>query len=173
MTPYHEAFEALMLDEGGLGNDPVDRGGETKFGVTKPTLDIAIARGLVPAGTTVATLTGPMAMVLYESLYWRVAHCDELPAPLALQVFDWAVISGPGRAVRGLQEALRVTADGAWGPKTAQAAQGAGDAALVEFTTIRLDFHAADIARNPEQARFAKGWYRRALRTLVRAARAA
>ena len=41
---FEDAFDRLISHEGGYVNDPLDPGGETKFGISKrsyPTLDIA------------------------------------------------------------------------------------------------------------------------------------
>jgi hypothetical protein len=56
-------------------------------------------------------------------MYWDQASCDQLPPLIAQQVFDFAVNSGPNRAVRYLQLTVGAKTDGIFGPKTAAAVQ--------------------------------------------------
>lgn len=42
----------------------------------------------------------------YKDHYWRPVYADTMPAPLAVAVFDSAVVHGRNRALRFLQEAL-------------------------------------------------------------------
>ncbi len=79
--------------DGGYTNDPVDPGGETKYGISKrahPKLDIK-------------NLTLEDALVLYNKEYWSPAGCSGLDLPLAVCVFDTAVNMGVSRALPFLQ----------------------------------------------------------------------
>jgi hypothetical protein len=97
-----------------------------------------------------------------------------LPPPLDLYVFDFAVNSGPGRAVKTLQGLLGVAADGDIGPVTIDALQEEVAAGLLpelcnNYLAARLDF-VLDVADGPddildmatdEQAVFLQGWRNR------------
>jgi hypothetical protein len=92
MSGFPEAFDFVIGREGGYNNDPRDPGGETKYGISKrsyPDLDIA-------------SLTLDDARRIYQQHYWDRVGGDELPAPLALVVFDTAVHSGVSRALKFL-----------------------------------------------------------------------
>lgn len=142
---FETAFQVVVGHEGGYVNDPRDPGGETKFGISKrayPDLDIK-------------ALTVDDARVVYRRDYWDHCHCDELPARLRLAVFDTAVNMGAGAAVKLLQQAAGVEADGKIGPKTISATSGA--TVLGELATLRTLRYAA----LPTFATYGKGWLRR------------
>lgn len=86
---------AFVLDrEGGYVNDPKDRGGETKYGISKrahPALDIK-------------NLTKDDAIAIYRRDYWDGLKCDDLDSQLAFVVFDTAVNMGKGRALALLSQ---------------------------------------------------------------------
>jgi lysozyme family protein len=115
LTAWEHASRWIIEAEGGEVNDPSDSGGHTKFGISKrsyPHVDIA-------------SLTRDRALDIYRTDYWSRAGCHDLPAALALVVFDHAVLSGPRTAVAALQRAVLVTADGIVGPATIAAAKAA------------------------------------------------
>ena len=108
MTWFEQCFKQLIHHEGGYVNDPKDPGGETKYGISKrsyPDVDIA-------------ALTLEQAQAIYLRDYWMRARCDELPPAIAFLVFDCAVNSGIGQAIRFLQRAVGVADDGLIGPMT-------------------------------------------------------
>ncbi|KMO09765.1 putative peptidoglycan-binding domain-containing protein, partial [Methylobacterium indicum] len=83
---------------------------------------------------------------------------DALPAGLGYALFDFAVNSGPKRAVIGLQRALKVADDGALGPLTLAAVAKHKPADLIDpLCDGRLAF-LRDLSTWP---RFGKGWARR------------
>ncbi len=139
----------------GYVNDPLDLGGETKFGVAKnanPTVDIA-------------KLTWEQAKAIYYKEYWIKGNCDKMPSRLAILHFDGCVNHGVGRANRFLQNAIGLIADGAIGPKTlatisAQCADPkVGEKAICnEICNLREKFYNGIVEKKPEQRRFLKGW---------------
>jgi lysozyme family protein len=134
----------------GYGNDPCDTGGETKFGIAKssnPDVDVK-------------NLTMAQAQNIYYDRYWLAAKCDKIGAPMSLLHFDTAVNMGVGTAAKFLQSALGVSADGAIGPGTLAAYSACKDipALCTKYLNLRQAHYDAIIARNPSQAKFAKGW---------------
>lgn len=129
MTTYSPAFEravALTLKhEGGFQAIASDRGnwtsGQIGVGELRGT-NRGISAMTYPA-EDIRGMTEARARELYHRDYWRAVRGDELPAPIALCVFDYAVNSGPRRAIEHLQGALGVRADGVLGPLTLAAAQ--------------------------------------------------
>jgi lysozyme family protein len=110
------------------------------------------------------------ARAIYRRGYWDPVRGDELPPAIALLVFDAAVNSGPSRAIRWLQTALKVKIDGAIGPITICAAQqcaGQGAAVLAEYQAQRLVF----MAGLPTWRTFGLGWTRRVCRMQFEAMR--
>jgi len=153
---FQNAVTHLFGVEGGYVNDPVDRGGETKYGITKrtyPYLDIA-------------SLTLEKATEIYHQDYWLKYHCHELPPALGVFLFDSLVNHRPKTAVRLLQMTLRVTTDGYIGPKTIAAASVvAGYSTYPEIIALalarRADLYHDIITGDSSQARFALGWFKR------------
>jgi lysozyme family protein len=117
----YEASLALVLkSEGGFVNHPSDPGGATNLGITRGTL--AAYRGHPVTVDDVRTLSRAEAAAIYRANYWDKVRGDELPAGLDYQTFDYAVNSGPARAVMALQDSLGVAPDGRIGPLTIKAA---------------------------------------------------
>lgn len=92
---FELAIEGILKSEGGYVNDPDDRGGETKYGISKksyPDLDI-------PA------LSVDDAKRIYKKDYWDKLNAGALPAGLREAAFDAAVNQGVGFAKKALEEA--------------------------------------------------------------------
>lgn len=163
---FDKAFERVIGHEGGYTDDQRDRGnwtsgvigkGElrgTKYGISAmayPMLDI---RNL--------TLDG--AKDIYRADYWNRCHIDDLPDIVRFDMFDMAVNSGVGAAVKTMQRALGVKADGIWGADTAAAARNADPYILdKKFSGYRLQY-LCDLTTFPT---FGKGWVRRVASNLI------
>ena len=131
---------SLVLDlEGGFVQDPRDPGGATNLGITRATL--GKARGRAVSVADVKALTRVEAGSIYRRLYWDAVRADDLPPGLDLAVFDYAVNSGPARAVRTLQSVLGLAPDGKPGRGTLSAANAAEpSSAIRSLTRERLRF---------------------------------
>lgn len=100
----------------------------------------------------------PTVRNIYRTRYWQPAACDELPDAVAVMHFDAAVNHGVGTAIRILQSALRVAADGEIGPKTRAALKAADPHAIVaRYAELRRARYRA----LPHFWRFGRGWLRR------------
>jgi lysozyme family protein len=145
---------AVIKREGGYVNDPKDPGGETKFGISKrayPHLDIA-------------SLTEADAAGIYERDYWLSPGINRLGTLRGEAVLDFAVNAGQAQAVRTMQRALRVTADGKLGPQTVAAACALSPRAFwTAFVLERLLFYVSVILARPTSLKYLRGWFRRAL----------
>jgi lysozyme family protein len=153
---WERAIAFVLKMEGGaeVENDPLDRGGQTKFGISKaafPALDVK-------------NLTLDQAKDIYRRAYWNEVHGDELPWPFSAAVFDAAVNQGPGIARRMLQVALRVEVDGNVGPKTVAAAHAAGEDVVRRFLVLRLVRYTQTCVDRPDQMHWAANWANRVLR---------
>lgn len=110
-TAFQKAIIRTKLNEGGYVNDKDDRGGETNMGITKkyyPNEDIK-------------NLTKERANAILYRDYWLKYKINTLPVEISDIVFDDAVVQGPGTAIKNLQKALKVKADGIIGPQTLNA----------------------------------------------------
>lgn len=104
-----------MTFEGGYSNHPDDTGKITKYGITE---SVAIAHGFTG---DMRELTLDFAKQVYRKSYWDACQCDVLPDSIRYPLFDAAVNSGVGQAIKWLQSAVNVKADGALGPMTLHA----------------------------------------------------
>jgi lysozyme family protein len=148
MSAFDFAVEIVLQNEGGYVNHPSDPGGETKYGITKrqyPDLDIA-------------NLTVEHAKEIYKQDYWDAISGDRLPPRVAALVFDCAVNQGPKRAIKFMQTALGVSADGAIGPRTLNAAYMADAASFATKLGAERALHYASLSTFDV---FGKGWMRR------------
>jgi len=170
----------IVAREGGYVNDPDDPGGATKYGVTIGTMR---RLGLDTTGDgkvdrhDVQRLTRQDAIRIFLTEYYDRPGIAGLPAPLRPTVFDMYVNAG-GNAVKLLQRLLSemghdLSADGAIGPNTIQAAEAAMIAApdhLVDAYGIsRRNYYYQLADRRVKSRKFARrrdggkgGWIRRA-----------
>ena len=173
MNRFDYCLAFVLRAEGGFSNHRADRGGTTNHGVTQKTYD-TFRRNAGLSLRSVKLITSDEVRGVYRTMYWNVAKCGVLPPPLDLYVFDFAVNSGPGRAVKTLQGLLGVAADGDIGPVTIAALQEEVAAGLLpelcnNYLAARLDF-VLDVADGPddildmapdEPAVFLQGWRNR------------
>jgi lysozyme family protein len=158
---FDQAFALLLGHEGDYSDHPDDNGGKTRFGVTE-----AVARRAGWRGD-MRELPLDLAKRIYRSEYWDAAHCDEWPEGIRFDVFDVAVNSGVGTAVKMLQRASFAEADGVLGPRTRLAIKSMNQ--LVLFARIngaRLAF----MTDLPTWPTFGRGWAKRIASNLTRVA---
>lgn len=129
---FEVAFKMVVNHEGGYVNDPLDPGGETKYGISKrsyPHVDIA-------------SLTVAKVKPIYFQDFWLKCQCHKLPHGLDYLVFSTAVNCGVGRAIRWLQLAVGAGPDGLWGPHSEKrlkiALTGDAEELVVQFIGYRL-----------------------------------
>lgn len=117
---YLAAFAELIGVEGGFVNDPVDRGGATKYGISLRFLKSEGAfdedgDGIAEFdldmdgdidGIDIRNLTIADAKALYRKFFWDMVEAERLPRPLGEMVFDQAVNGGRLAAKKLLQRAI-------------------------------------------------------------------
>ena len=132
---FEACIKYVLASEGGFVNHPKDPGGATNMGITQSTL--AAWRKRPVSVDEVKRLTRAEAVEIYRAQYWTTIRGDELPPGVDYAVFDISVNSGPGRAAKFLQQALRIEADGVVGSKTIAAAVAASDVGLARDVCAR------------------------------------
>jgi lysozyme family protein len=159
MTDNFETCLALMLaHEGGYVDHPQDPGGRTNLGVTQRVWEEWMGRPV--SEKEMRALTPLMVKPLYKRKYWDACRADELMDGVDYCVFDVAVNSGPGRAIKFLQSCVGVTVDGGFGPATMAAVKKAEEdpARLIElYCAKRLEF----LQSLKTFETFGRGWSRR------------
>ena len=86
---FQKSLEFTLRWEGGYVNDPVDPGGETKFGISKRAYP----------DVNIKDLTREEAAAIYKRDYWDATNCDSFSSDLACVRFDCAVNCGIARAL--------------------------------------------------------------------------
>lgn len=139
---YNKLLRPLLGIEGGVSDRPLsaDPGGLTNKGVTQKTYDAwRVAHGMEKRSVRLITVAEVTA--IYKDEYWDLVRGDDLPSGLDWAVFDFAVNSGPGRAVKELQRVLGVKVDGIIGSGTMSAIGRAEPAKLINlYCDRRLAF---------------------------------
>lgn len=116
---FDHCFEMLLKHEGGYVNHPKDPGGRTNLGVTQRVYEAWVGREVDEA--VMRALTPDDVAPIYRANYWDAVWGDHLPSGVNFSAFDWAVNSGPARAIKALQRIVGSVSDGVMGPKTMQA----------------------------------------------------
>lgn len=168
MADFDKAFAYLTPLEGGYSDDPADRGGATRYGIS-----LRFYRENVDkyAGEEdIQNLTRGEARDLYYLYFWEPLSLDQLDSqPVANRVFALAVHAGLRPAVRVLQRALnhsgwKLEKDGVLGPKTLNAANATADNPLVQDLRLETyEFYQEILSRRTQLERFRRGWARRAM----------
>ena len=140
MDNFSLALPFVLRWEGGdkYTNDPVDPGGETKYGISKrayPDVDIK-------------SLTKEEATLIYQRDYWEKAGCSKMEKQLAIVVFDAAVNCGVGRTRSWLAELnekkdLEEARKSRW------------------FIQRRIQYYLDLVKKKPALNKYIKGWLNR------------
>ena len=150
---FIDCLARVLASEGGFVNHKSDPGGMTNLGCTKATWEEYVGHPVSEAD--MRALTPDDVAPLYKRKYWDRASCDLLPAGLDYAVFDAAINSGPGRAVKWLQEVAGTPVDGSIGPKTLSAVNAFSPLEIIaQYNDRRLQF----LESLPTWPTFGKGW---------------
>lgn len=151
MSNFDRAFQELMGVEGGYVNNPNDPGGETNWGITVVT---ARKHGYVG---DMRSMDQTVAKTIYRAQFW-LPEFNDMSYELAFTIFDGAVNSGPGQAVRWLQRAVGVADDGKLGPVTLAAVDEHDmQSTIMLINAERLEF----MTRLKNWTNASRGWARR------------
>lgn len=171
---FESILKKTLTWEGGFSDDPYDRGGATKFGITIGTLR-SLQEDLDKDGSItiedVRSLTLEKAVAIYKEHYFQKPKFHLLPDAIQPVVFDMGVNHGPNRATKILQHvinqsgAAQISEDGDLGKITARAAdlvyQQMGHYLINALCDERQAFYNRIVANNPNQAKFINGWTNR------------
>jgi lysozyme family protein len=156
---FNLAIKEVFENEGGYVNNKYDRGGETKFGISKrsyPNLDIA-------------NLTLNSAKAIYYKDFWASERYEEInDINIVCKLFDLAINMGANTAFRLIQRALRATGikvveDGILGNKTVEAINAVDPTDLLAaLKSEAAGFYRILADDNSTQTRFLNGWLNRA-----------
>jgi lysozyme family protein len=155
---FDKCLALMLAHEGGFVNHPQDPGGMTNLGVTKRVWEEWVGHEVDEK--QMRALTPEVVAPLYKRKYWDACRADDLVSGVDYAVFDVAVNSGAGRAIKFLQNCVGVDADGGFGPRTLAAVKVAEQdpKRLIElYCAKRLEF----LQSLKTFETFGKGWSRR------------
>jgi lysozyme family protein len=155
-----DVITEVLRREGGYVDHPSDRGGPTNYGITLKTL--AAWRGQPVTAEDVFALTEAEARDIYRREYVERPGLDQIADPLLRGLLvDYAVHSGPRRAIEELQRVAGVTVDGKLGPQTLSAVAVKGAESLRRGVLRARGRYLARLLSDPSQRVFAGGWLNR------------
>lgn len=158
-TPFEFAVNYVIDNEGGYSNHPDDRGGETKWGITREVAE--------QHGYRFDDLTLRDAKAIYRQSYWRFDGITS--RRLAAKCLDVVVNFGVSGGTRVLQRACGAAVDGIYGPETERKLTNAATDDMLEKIAMAAADRYVDIVKDkPTQIVFLKGWMRRAIRQPAR-----
>ncbi|MDH5394603.1 MAG: N-acetylmuramidase [Gammaproteobacteria bacterium] len=172
MALFEQAIETTLKHEGGYSDDPADRGGATRYGISlrflqSESYDID-GDGDVDADD-IRSLTLDGAIDIYREKFWNINNYDQIKSQaVATKVFDLTVNMGAKRAAILLQRALQscgfdLKHDGKIGPATFLAINSAdNDSLLAAYRSEAAGYYRLITQKTPDFERFIKGWLRRA-----------
>lgn len=149
-------FDWLIDIEGGskFTDDPDDRGGRTKYGISQnanPDIDVE-------------SLTKGKANHIYATRYWSPAMCEKLPPYMQLMQFNVAVHAGPITARKVLQKTVGAKSDGIIGPITLRRVAAYGfrpKLFTINYASYLLLHYLSIILKFRNQEKWARGWFKR------------
>lgn len=143
--------------EGGWSNVPQDPGGPTMRGIIQREYTAYRQRKGLP-NRSVRLIADDELQEIYRTGYWDPVRAEELPPGVDLVMFDYAVHSGPGRAIMSAQLAMGMPINGRMTSGLVVALQTADPVQTVEkIMAERLAF----LQRLGTWRYFGVGWGRR------------
>jgi peptidoglycan hydrolase-like protein with peptidoglycan-binding domain len=147
--------------EGGYVDHTNDLGGATNKGITQTTYNSYRIRKQLPT-QRVRNITDDEVHEIYNEMFWQPSQAELMVLPLAVVHFDTAVLFGVGGAIKFLQEALEIPADGGFGPQTKSILEANNNhQTAMKMIDRRVSFHKERVTRNPSQGVFLDGWLSR------------
>jgi len=156
---FEAAFKFMIAHEGGYINDSKDRGGATKFGISKrsyPKINIK-------------SLTIDDAKAIYKRDFWdNQRYKDINDITLSIKIFDLSVNMGPINAHKLIQKALNceggnILEDGVLGSRTITTVNNSDISSLIKALIKEAENYYTNLVKeDPNQKKFLNGWITRA-----------
>lgn len=169
MANFKEAFDLVIIHEGGYVNDPLDSGGETNLGITDK-LDGKVD-GLIDIdnnGTgdvAVSKLSIEDAAIIYRTKFWSPIKGDLINnQKVANSIFDFAVNAGVATSAKLAQRVVGVNDDGIIGTASIEAINSFDAELFIPLFTIAKVKRYIEICKKKEtNKKFFFGWIDRTI----------
>lgn len=154
---FETSLGLVLRHEGGYADHPADPGGKTMNGITERVYHNWLRSSGRPV-RPVRDITETEVAAIYRDQYWNAISADRLPSGIDYALFDFAVNSGPARAVKSAQRILGSEPDGIVGVNTLAAARKADASATISaLSAARRKF----VRSLRTYGTFGRGWDRR------------
>lgn len=168
MGDFKRAHAFVKKWEGGFDDHPADPGGVTNYGVSLAYLrDHKLIDGDLNGDGVIdrkdiLAMTPEKAAELFKKDFWDSNNLDTVPDRVAIVAYDTGVNMGVGYARKLVQQALGVTVDGVWGPKTRAALSACSDLITAQnMIELRQERYLGIVSKRPASRVFLKGWLNR------------
>jgi lysozyme family protein len=161
MPTYVDAINKVLEHEGGFVDHKLDKGGATNWGITQRVYEEFVGRPV--SKEEMKTMPKGNAIQIYKKNYWDKIKGDSIKDyAVAFLIFDAAVNSGVGNAVKLAQKIVGVVQDGGAGSKTVEAINKYDPNKFSQqYLSGRESFYKSIVDKNPAQSVFLKGWLNR------------
>jgi lysozyme family protein len=155
MANFENAIKKVLINEGGYVDDPNDRGGETKFGISK----------LAYPDVDIKNLTTDGAKAIYKKDYWDRLNCDAIKDDhVAYEIFDTAVNMGVRTAGKIAQMTIEAHPDGIIGNKTLEVLNNTDvELFVAKFKLAKIARYVYLAKKRPANRKFLLGWINRVM----------
>jgi len=170
MVDYKKLVPFILRWEGGLVNDPIDRGGLTNKGITFETYTALAQRvlGIAPTQANFKAMTKEQASLFVKYFFDIATGGNKVRSEqIAFILTNWHWGSGKGGLI-SFQKMLNqkfgagLTEDGVIGPKTVAVINNLVSSRLYkEAIAWRANFFKTIAKNDPSQNRFLQGWLNR------------
>lgn len=161
---FNDAFITTLGYEGGLNETEVGQGGKSNHGITQATYDVYNERTKKEKRDVSEATLGDARDIAYDD-YYALMRLPKLKNTAIKKVlFDYGFSSGPGTAIKSLQEVVGAKVDGILGPKTIKKMQkysdDNGEDGLIDALLSSREEHLQNLVTNDPETygRFQEGW---------------
>ena len=164
---FDNAFDKLILNEGGYSNDPIDKGGKTIYGITQRDFPVDFDRVYFLYKNGQKKLALLTAKNFYRRVFWNELYKEIPDSSLAFKLFDIGVNRSVRTAVKILQRTLyydfgkTLKVDGSFGHITLGAIKSVSSEVLYKKYIDRLEKSYRSLK---DFWYFGKGWLNRLFR---------
>lgn len=181
MSNFDDAIDFVLKNEGGLSDNPRDKGSITHYGISLRFLR-SLGRDRLrsysiyedPDEQTIKDLTVDQAKKIYHEEFWVSAPFHEIANQMHCNyIFDMAINCGISPAIKAVQRACwavmkrweSLVDDGVLGQETILAIQMCGMFLMPAFRAERGNYYRNIVNAHPDQKEFLAGWYNRTYNT--------
>ena len=174
MANFKEAFDLMIIHEGGYVNDPLDGGGETLMGISRnnfpswegwKVVDNAKILSGFPLSLNKDIKLQGLILSFYKENFWNPIKGDLINnQKVANSIFDFAVNAGIGTSVKLAQRVVGVDDDGIIGKGSIEAINSFDAELFIPLFTIAKVKRYIEICKKKEtNKKFFFGWIDRTI----------